>query len=281
MRRLFRRVASIDRALEGSLVIAQLLGAGTGVLLARAVGPTGKGEVATLALWGQLIGWVASFSLEKAIIVLTKREHVALRRQVALVTSRRLVTIFSLPAMVLALLLGRYLFSGWYLPVVLALLTAATAQMELVGGWILALGERPLYLLWRLAQPALYLSIVGGTAVLRLGGVLTDRHALVLIVVGVLTSVAAPIFLRYLPSLSADGGRFSWRAARHLLRYGLAAETANVLTYLNGQLDLLTLTLIAGSNVVGIYAVGASVSQAVVLFGTAAVVRGLRVSAEG
>jgi stage V sporulation protein B len=263
------------------VIAAQLLGAATGVLLARSLGPAGRGEVASLALWGQLIGWVASFSLDKAIIVLTKREHVAIRRSVALVTSRRLVAMFSLPAMAVAILLGRYLFTGWYLPIMLGLLALATAQMELVGGWLLALHERPLYLLWRLAQPSLYLVAVGGTAILRLRGLVTTHEAILLIVAGVILSVTGPLCLRFLPYLTAEGGQFSWRAARHLLRYGLAAQIANVLTYLNGQLDLLTLTLIASSGVVGSYAVGASVSQVVVLFGSAAIVRGLTGEREG
>jgi stage V sporulation protein B len=262
-------------------MVAQILGAVAGVLLARALGPAGRGELATLALWGQLIGWVASFSLDKGVIVLTKREHVAIRRSIALVTSRRLVAFFSVPAFVVAVLLGRYLFAGWYLPLMLGILAIATAQMELVGGWILALRERPLYLLWRLAQPALYLVAVGGTAILRLRGDIDRRQAIYFIVLGIIMSIVGPLCLRFLPYLSADGGRFSWRAARHLLRYGLAAQIANLLTYLNGQLDLLVLTVIARSSVVGSYAVGASVSQTVVLFGSAAIVRGLTGEREG
>jgi O-antigen/teichoic acid export membrane protein len=281
MRKLLRRAASLDRALEGAVLIAQLIGAVTGVLLARALGPVGRGEVATLALWGQLIGWIASFSLDKGVIVLTKKEHVALRRRVALVTSRRLVAVFSLPAMAIAVLLGRFLFTGWYLPIMLGVLAITIAQMELVGGWLLALGERPLYLLWRLAQPTIYLVAVGGTALLRLRGSVTTHEAILLIVAGVVISVVGPVLLRFLPYLSPEGGWFSWGAARHLLRYGLAAQTANILTYLNGQLDLLALTLVAGSGVVGSYAVGASVAQVVVLFGSAAIVRGLTGESEG
>jgi antigen flippase len=281
MRRLLRRVASIDRALEGTVLVAQIFGAATGVLLARALGPAGRGEIATVALWGQLIGWVASFSLDKGVIVLTKREHTAIHRRVALVTSRRLVAVFSLPAMVVAVLIGRYLFTGWYVPIMIGLVAICVAQMELVGGWLLALHERQLYLLWRLAQPTLYLLGVGGTALLRLRGVVSTHEAIWLIIGAILASVIGPLCLRFAPYLSPEGGWFSWGAARHLLRYGLAAQTANILTYFNGQLDLITLTIIASSSQVGRYAVGASVGQVVVLFGPAAIVRGLTGERQG
>lgn len=275
MPRILRRLSGQARALEGALLLAQGLGAVTGIVLARALGPSGRGQIATLALWGQLMGWVASLSLDKALVVLTKSEHGALRRGVAMATSRRLVACLTVPIVAGSLLLGRHLFRNGYLPVMLALVAAATAQFELVGGWLLTLKRRPLFIAWRIGQPAVYFIVVGGVGVLRLEGALGSSAALNLIALGVLASVVAPLGFMFLPSLRLSSGPFSKRAARRLLRYGLAAQTANILTYLNGQLDLLTLTLISTSSAVGIYAVGASTGQLVVLLGSAAIIRGL------
>ena len=256
-------------------MLGQVFGAVTGVVVARAVGPAGRGEVATIVLWGQLIGWVASFSLDKALIVLTKEDHGGIGRSVALVTSRRLVIAFTVPAIIFSVALGSHLFNGWYLPVAMGLIAAATAQAELVGGWLLALRRRPLYNLWRLTQPIVYFVVVGGVAILRLAMLITTLTAITFLAAGILLSICAPTFILWLPSLRPAGGSFSKRAARRLVRYGLAAQTANILTYLNGQLDLLTLTLISSSTTVGIYAVGSSMGQVVVLLGSAAIIRGL------
>jgi O-antigen/teichoic acid export membrane protein len=50
---------------------------------------------------------------------------------------------------------------------------------------------------------------------------------------------------------------------------------ANALQYVNARLDVLTLSFLVSSSSLGVYAVGASLGQSVVLLGSAGVIRGI------
>ena len=65
------RVLRHNRALEAMLVTTQAAGVIASIVVARSVGPAGRGTLLTITVWGQILGWLAAFSLDKAVVVLT------------------------------------------------------------------------------------------------------------------------------------------------------------------------------------------------------------------
>src|SRR5438874_1772220 len=66
-----RRLLGHSRALEVMLIGNVAAGVLASVVVARSVGPAGRGSIVTLTVWGQMLGWLATLSLDKALVVLT------------------------------------------------------------------------------------------------------------------------------------------------------------------------------------------------------------------
>ena len=64
-----------NRALEAMLVTTQAAGVIASIVVARSVGPAGRGTLLTITVWGQILGWLAAFSLDKAVVVLTSGQE--------------------------------------------------------------------------------------------------------------------------------------------------------------------------------------------------------------
>ena len=155
-----------NRALEGMLVASQVAGVLAAIVIARSVGPDGRGTVVTLTVWGQLLGWLAAFSLDKALVVLTSGKDAVASPDEALKAVRLPVLGTSCLAIIASVFLGRHFFSSVWLIAALAALAVATAQAELIAGWLLATGRRLAFISWRLVQPTLYLAIMIAAAFL-------------------------------------------------------------------------------------------------------------------
>lgn len=266
-----RRGVNHDRALEAMLVGAQAAGLFASVVVARSVGPTGRGTVVTITVWGQLLGWLAAFSLDKALMVLASDGAAAASSDDALRATRIPVLGTSALAAVAALFLGSHFFTSIWFTLALAALAVATAQGELVAGWLLARGRRQNFIYWRLLQPALYLVIVSCAALLLRSATTTERT--VVIAIGAAASMVGPVAcaLAVLPRHPL----MVTRGIRSLLKFGAAAHAAGILQFLNARLDMLVLTLIVSPGRLGQYAVGAGLGQLALLTATAGFIRGI------
>jgi O-antigen/teichoic acid export membrane protein len=269
--RLGRRVLNHNRALEAMLIGSQAAGVLAAIVIARSVGPAGRGTVLTLTLWGQILGWLAAFSLDKALVVLTSGKGAVASPDEALRAVRLPVVGTSCLAIIASVFLGRHFFSSGWLIAALAALAVATAQAELIAGWLLATGRRQAYITWRLVQPAFYLAIMVAAALFLSTIAVPDRT--VVMGVGAAASMVVPVTFVLGGPLRRP--RAAGRGLAALLRFGAAAQVGNILQYLNGRLDLLALTFLVSVAGLGYYSAGAALGQAAMLMASAGVLRGI------
>jgi O-antigen/teichoic acid export membrane protein len=260
-----------NRALEGVFLGTQVLGTIATIFIARSLGPAGRGSITTLVVWTQLLGWISAFSLDKAIVVLSRSNTArAIEPDGALAWSRRMVTLLSAPVAILCLVLGRHLFHDWVWSIYLVIGTIATAHGELSAGWLLAKNRMARFILYRLAQPALY--FVGCTLVaLLLRGYSVEVRVAVMAVATVISLVIPVVLVSFTTP---------WRIhvrvpGKGLLLFAASAQAANAMQYLNSRLDIVSLSLLTTPKEVGLYSVGYATGQATVVLGSAGIIRGI------
>ena len=244
--------------------MAQLFGIVASIILARALGPAGRGTITTLTVWGQLIGWFFCLSLDKAFMVL--------ERQPGMTTSGTFGLALKIghgataPAAIAALILGRILLDEWTFAASLAVMAVASLYYELISAWFLVTNLK-CFALFRLAQPVLYLATACASAAIvqdletRNFGALWVPHAH-----SSCRSSWQVGFSRQTPARDR-------RPASTSLR--LSSQAGAMLQYLNNRLDLLYLATFGTRANLGVYAVGASIGQATLFLGSAGIIRGV------
>ncbi|SBW22303.1 hypothetical protein FDG2_2439 [Candidatus Protofrankia californiensis] len=261
-----------SRNTDATLFVAQLFAMMTGVVVARILGPAGRGTVTALATWAQFLGWIGIFSVDKALIIVGRdlgadREPARLRQLASVaVTTMRPVTAASLVG---ALGLGGVLF-----PVLLPLflvLVVLTILQEFQSGLMLLAGNYQRYLVLRCLQPLIYAVLIAVVAAVP--GII-HPHGVVAVVCCIVFSFLTVVLFG--PSVPRPWVRLQ-RAVigKRLTRLTREIQLATTMQYLNNRLDLLVAPLILARDDVGWYAVGASVGQLLGFLGTANALRGL------
>src|SRR5207302_62439 len=57
----------------GANLVISLMNAATGILLARLLGPAGRGQLQAVQLWGLLLGTIAALGIPEAVVYLVAR----------------------------------------------------------------------------------------------------------------------------------------------------------------------------------------------------------------
>jgi O-antigen/teichoic acid export membrane protein len=250
---------------------ALALGMSASLVISRSLGPSGRGSVITLVIWAQLLGWTAAFSLDKAIVVLSRPDAVpALNPDAGLALSRRIVAFLSAPIILVSLILGHVLFHDWAWAWLLAVGALLTAHGELSAGWLLARANMPAFILYRLGQPVLYFSGCTGVAIIFRHSSVDNRLAPM--AAAAVVSLVIPVLLISIFT--------PWTSPKHLtssrlLSFAASTQVANAMQYLNSRLDILTLSVFSSPKEVGLYSVGLALGQATVLLGSAGIIRGI------
>ena len=259
------------RALEMMLVATLASGTLASIVISRSLGPTGRGLITTLMVWSQLIGWIAAFSFDRAVVVLTQpdREN---RMEVtsAFVAARLHIMLLSIPTAGFSIVLGEFLFHEWTWAALLTIGTVATSFSQVAAGWLLAKRKMAWYVLFRMFQPALYLIAVLGVALLFRAHASTFR----LDALGV-TSISSLIIPAVFVNMFAPLRLKERIDSRRLRAFAATAQLANSMQYLNSRLDIICLTVFSTPHQVGIYVVGLAAGQAAVVMGSASFVRGM------
>lgn len=271
------RVLDRNRALEVMLLVTQAAGVIAAIVIARSIGPAGRGTVVAVMIWGQLLGWLAALSLDQALIVLTSGSEPIAKPDEALRAARLPVIGTSLLAVLASLFLGGRLFSNGILVASLAILAFATAQAELLAGWLLASGRRRAYISWRFIQPTIYVCVIVFVAIAFRDRTVAQRT--IIMAVGAAGSTVVPVIVflsRNLRRPKAPIGGL-WP----LVRFAAVAEIGSILQYLNGRLDVLVLTFLVSRQSLGYYSAGAALGQLTLLMASAGVIRGITGTASG
>ena len=260
-----------NRALEAMLVATTVASGLGGIVIAHSVGPSGRGVVGIVTVWGQVLGWLAVFSLDRALVVLSSGERAPVSPDEALRVTRLPVIGTSCLVVLACVLLGHHFFSSNWLVLSLAAVAVATAQAELVGAWLLARGRREMYILWRLLQPVLYVTLI----IFAAGTLRSSSNQERTIVIGLAAAMSVVLPVLFALARLLRRPLVAKRGLGAFLKFASAAQVATILQYLNGRLDFLVLTFLVSAESLGYYAAGAAAGQVVVLTAGAAVIRGM------
>jgi phosphatidyl-myo-inositol dimannoside synthase len=266
------------RRLEAALGIVQLCGLVTSVIISRRFGPTGRGTLTEVTIWVQVLGFGATMSLDKALVVTSRSAtSAAARRKIYSYVLRR-----SLAGAVIVAAGGIFLVGPllWTKPVLWFALGAgcvASTSNELTFGFLLLDYHEARYILCRLFQPIL---MMAGTALLAfcpLHLAPSSDIALVALLLP-LSLVAVPLAMicRNRKSIArAWHTSFNPADVRRVRAFAVKAQVANGFQYVNQRLDLLVLPGLVSSRDVGIYAAATAAPQVLIFLGSAGLIRGL------
>jgi O-antigen/teichoic acid export membrane protein len=231
----------------------------TGVVIARALGVSGRGELTAILTVTQMVGWAFGLGCGEA----TAYYHARNRDTAGVVTAWLVVL---LPAGVLAVIVGETI-----LPV--ALHAQSDSTLRLARLFMLTVVLTPLGLLklgillgthrylfynaFGFLQPALTAALY---LVLWHLGVLSPETGLVA-TFGV--SLAFGVALT-MPTLRGRIGRPDWGGGLRSLWYGIRAHGTNLGGMMNSRLDLMIIPAFLAASSVGLYSVATNISWVVV-----------------
>jgi O-antigen/teichoic acid export membrane protein len=241
----------------------------TGIVVARALGPAGRGEIAAILLVAQLAVWIFSGGAQEAVAYrYSKREEDGARllgTWFAIGVPLALVAIavaeLALPVLFAAQTQEAIDFGRVYVPIVIVMLL-----QTVLYGILLGAQDFLFYNFVRFVHPA---AIAIAYIVLWVSDGLTVEAALV--VNAVSTGVAFAFALGR--SLSRTGvAAPSLSLARQTLSYGLRAHLGSIAGLVNARIDLLIIPAFLAAAGVGLYSVATNVTSIIgTLTGTIAV----------
>lgn len=243
---------------SGSQLLIQAMGLATGIMVARILGPSGRGQLAAVISWGAMMAYLGNLGLPSAFAYAAAR-HPKERRQLfgngIAVTCIQWLLLTALGWVVLPMALGGHgkstahlamLYLFIYVPLNLVTLYANSIQQ--------GSGSYARFNAVRLTVPVTYLA---GIVILLLLHGLSVRG----VVFSNLTSNASgcllALFLVVTYLRRVDSGQaFAWFSRKALsrdLRYGLKAQIGALQPFTGLRLDVLALTMLIGLHQLGLY----------------------------
>jgi O-antigen/teichoic acid export membrane protein len=240
----------------GFNVAAAAAGALGGVIIARVVGPTVRGEYAAVTAWMGVLLLVGGIGQSTALVYYVAREPLRARDYVA--TSRAMMMVTGLVALVAGLLLAPVLSHG--LPTVTTgyRIAFGASIVTFVGGSFTAsLLARDLrrWNVVRVTQPAF--SLIAIVVLWQLRQLTLDTALFVIAATTLLQLVWA---YRYCRCTGLARGHARVALVRPLLGYGTAQIVTMAPATLNAQLDQLVLSQTVPAADLGRYAIAVSIS---------------------
>lgn len=237
----------------------------TGILLARGLGPEGRGELAAVILWPTVLSIVGSLSVGQAASYYAARGT----RPVATLTGTALglalgqsLLLVALGAVIVPLVLSQYGGDT----VTSALLYLSSIPLFLLSAYAMAilLGRQRFRAYYALRVVTPVLSAMG-LLFLAVTDELAVRGAVLVYLVALVTTgaiAAVALFSRESHRLAFDRG-----VARELLGYGLRSHVSTASTNLNQRLDQLVISVFLAPAKLGNYVVAVTLSSFTVLVG--------------
>jgi O-antigen/teichoic acid export membrane protein len=241
----------------------QALNVVTGIVLARGLGPHGRGELAAILLWTILVGSVGSFGLPEALTYETASERENARSAIGTAVRTWLVLSLALVAVgagVLTLTLGGYDAATRTSGYLLLALIPLYLFTNLCAAALQGLGAMGAFNLVRtLVSAAIAAGVVGIDV---LGGLTVRTAALTYIATYLVTAVAGIVSLRRTSFWSVA---FDRRVLRRMAGYGLRSQSSFISSTLIEYLDQLLISLLLGATSLGLYAIATTLTSATTL----------------
>lgn len=244
----------------------QALNVVTGILLARALGPHGRGELTAILLWPLVLATVGSLGVSDSVTFHAARRTSPVGTLAA--TSAALAAVQSVLLVGIGALVVPEALSGYGASTTrLAVLFLAVIPFNLVTLYLMGiLNGLHRYSRFQTLRLVVIAVTVGGLIGLRFGGVLTVRGAvLVYLLANATTALIAGVLVRQTASLEL---RLSYKLARQLLAYGIKSHTSNVSGLLNERLDQLVISIFLAPVRLGLYVIAVTMTSITNLVGT-------------
>jgi O-antigen/teichoic acid export membrane protein len=256
---------AVSLAVTGATLLLNLL---TGVLLARKLGPAGRGELTAVLLWPTLLATVGGLGVSDALTF-----HAARRSDVGELAGNALVLAAAQSLVLLVvglviepLVLHRYGHDATVSAYILlaAFVPASLGALNLLG----IVNGRQRLVSYQLLRGLLILLTAIALLAVAAAGALTIRAA-VFCYAGAtaLTMVAGAVELgwRDRPRLRVSSG-----GARELCAYGLKSQTSNLSVLLNARLDQLLVSVFLAPRALGLYTIASTLGYVVAMVGYSA-----------
>lgn len=248
-------VAWLNTLFANSVTI--FLGLATGVILARSLGPAGRGELAAILIWPNLLAPIGLMGLDESVVYFLNSKK---QKYEALLSNAIFIAlVFSFIVIVIGVMLMPVLVVDEdYLPTVNAYLVVFVpfyylllVLMAFVQGRL----DFKKYNLFQVAVPGLYLT---GLVVLWAAGQINVNSALWASVFGV--AVAAIMLLLFTPKGVLEVP--SIIACEEIIKQGAKFHSSTIVTIISSQLDKLVVIKYFDSNVVGHYIIAYTFASA-------------------
>lgn len=249
----------------GSSALIQALNAFTGVLLARSLGPGGRGELAAVLLWPGLFVTIGSLGLADGITFHTARRTAPLRYVVGTSLAYwavQSVAVVGIGAVLLPLVLGHLgthvVNLGWLYLAYVPFFLAVVYVMSLLQG----LQRFRSFQALRVAQIVLVALALGGLAASSQLRVET-AVAVYLAAYVVVASAAVTMLWRACPERPA----FDRALARQIGGFAVRSHSSNVSSLLNERLDQFVISAFLAPVQLGLYVVAVTLTSLTNLVG--------------
>jgi len=237
--------------------VAATLAAGLGgVIIARVLGPVGRGEYAAITAWFGVAVIIGQFGQPAALCFYVARDPISAREYVA--TSRTMLLLTGTVILTLGLLLAPILSHGRHGITIGYQIAFATLIISLIGvSYTFPLQAQHLHR-WNLVKASQPVPSLIGIIVLWRLRLLTLNSALIVLAVSTLLQLGyAYISCR---KFGLAPGRTCMKLVRPLAKYGSTQLAASTSATLNLQLDQLVLSQLVPPADLGRYAIAASLT---------------------
>ena len=233
--------------------LIQLLNVVTGIILARTLGPSGRGELAAVVLWPTMLwtvgnlGVVDSVTFHSARRTAPQRSIVSTSLAIALVQSAVLVAI----GLVLVPLVLAKQEASVVRDCMIFLASIPTSLVTLYLASVLNGTHR--FVPFNVVRATVFLGNAAGLVALAIASELTVTSAMIAYLASqVLTVLIAVIFV--LPS-SGPPSRPQRLLAREMLAYGWRSQLSTISNLLNERVDQLVISIVLAPASLGLYVV--------------------------
>lgn len=257
--------------LEAAIILVPLIGAISGVLLARTLGPTGRGYIAAFTVGVQFVGFCCGLSLDKGLI-----HELAIRggRGAAVWGAAwRPTVLLSAVAGVIGVAWGAAIHLPTSMLVFLGVGSALTVLSEVVSAWAIGHHYMVACSIWRLLLPILWTTSI----VLTVPFAGSTNDTVIVTVLGLAYCIALAVSTIWLARATGVPG---WKLRRKgiatgLISYSLRYHPSSMANFLGSRIDLIMAPLFLTPADVGLYAVALAPAALAGAPGSAIAIRGM------
>lgn len=257
------------RTVELAALLGPVVSLVAGIVIARTVGATGRGQIIVILTWAQVAGWAGGLSIDKAIVA---RDAIGGRRvTVPVGAGLSALLVAGLLAALTSILVSGLLEGSPMLRAALFVCVLGTVAVDARAATLLHQDRWQTYAALRFAQPLTYF---GGCCV---AAALTAHRP----ELGIGAFIVASCASLWLPAIFIGGAprpTVRWPSIAHvraLFAFAGAYHVGSVLYFVSIRIDIMMMSIRFTDSDVGIYAVASSAGQMVALLGSVSLVRGL------